>query len=146
MSAAAESLGMSASTSQASSSVNTLTPPPGPCLLAAGDGACLCALLTLDPQADQGADLAAELDRLVLGEVAEMLHFQLAVGVLVDGERVDDAYRVGLAEPLELGDDLAVEVGVVESQYDQLHRSNCHVLALRLDLCSAPASGGSSAG
>jgi hypothetical protein len=24
-----------------------------------------------------------------------------------------------------------VEVGVVESQYDQLHRSNCHVLALR---------------
>ena len=32
-----------------------------------------------------------------------MLHFQLAVGVLVDGQRVDDAHRVACAEPLEFG-------------------------------------------
>ena len=38
----------------------------------AGLGALLQAFLALDAEADQGADLAAELDRLVLGEVAEV--------------------------------------------------------------------------
>ena len=59
-------------------------------------------------------------------QVAEVLDLDLAVGVLVDGERVDDAHRVALAQPLELGDDLAVEVGVVEAQNDQLDGSDCH--------------------
>ena len=34
--------------------------------LCAGEGACLHALLALDAEADQRADLATELDRLVL--------------------------------------------------------------------------------
>ena len=50
------------------------------------------------------------------------------VGVLVDGQRVDHAHGVALAQPLELGDDLAVEVGVLESQHDQLNRSDRHRL------------------
>ena len=57
-----------------------------------------------------------------------MLHLQITVGVLVDHERVDDAYRVGCAEPLQLGDDLTVEVGVTEPQHDELHWPDCHVL------------------
>jgi hypothetical protein len=42
-------------------------------------------------------DLAAELDRLVLGQVAQVLHLDLAGGVLVDDQRVDRAHGVGLA-------------------------------------------------
>ena len=56
-----------------------------------------------------------------------MLDLELARGVLVDGQRVDDADRVALAEPLELGDDLAVEVRVLEAQHDQLNGSNRHL-------------------
>jgi len=93
----------------------------------------LCSLFPRDAEPYERAELAAELDRLPFGEVAEMLNLQLTVFVLANGQRVDDAYRVALAEPLELGDDLAVKVGVVESQYDQLHRSNCHV-ALRFSI------------
>ena len=43
-----------------------------------------------------------------------MLDLKLAVCVLVDGQRVDDAHRVAFAEPLEFADDLAVEVRVAE--------------------------------
>ena len=125
-SAAAESLGMSSRTSQASSSVNTCDALGG--RLRTGDRAGLHALLALDPEADQRADLAAELDRLVLGEVAEVLHLDLALGVLVDGERVDHPHRVALAQPLELGDDLAVEVRVLEAQHQELNRSDCHLV------------------
>jgi len=50
-------------------------------------------------------------------------------GVLVDGQRVDHADRVALAQPLELGDDLAVEVGPLEAQHDQLNGSNRHRLS-----------------
>src|SRR6202012_3670891 len=85
--------------------------------------------LALDAQADQRADLAADLDRLLLGEVAEVLHLQLAVGVLVDDQRVDDAYGAAFAEPLQLGDDLTVEVGLTKPDHDELHRSDCHALA-----------------
>ena len=74
------------------------------------------ALLTLDAESDQGADLAAELDRFVLGEVAEMLDLDLAVGVLVDGQGVDHPDRVALAQPFQLLDDLPMEVRVVEPE------------------------------
>jgi hypothetical protein len=63
-------------------------------------GARVHALFALDAEADQGADLAAELDRLVLGEVAEMRDLDLSGGVLVDGERVDDAHRLALLQAL----------------------------------------------
>ena len=126
ISAAAESFGMSSRTSQASSSEKTCDAVGGG--LGARLGAGLHALLALDPEADQRADLAAELDRLVLGQVAQVRDLDLAVGVLVDGQRVDHAHRVALAQPLELGDDLAVEVGVLEAQHDQLNRSDRHCL------------------
>ena len=44
-----------------------------------------------------------------------MLHLDLSVGVLVHRERVDHAHGVALAQPLQLGDDLAVELGVTEA-------------------------------
>src|SRR5215217_2023809 len=81
---------------------------------------------SFDAQADQRADLGAELDRLILREVAEMLDLDLAVGVLVHGKRVDHAHRVARAKPLELRDDLAVEVRLVEAQDDELHWSYRH--------------------
>ena len=55
-----------------------------------------------------------------------MLDLDLPGGVLVDGQRVDDADRVALAQALELVDDLTVEVGVVEPQDDELYGSDCH--------------------
>ena len=55
------------------------------------------ALLAVDAEADQRADLAAQLDRLFGREVAEMLDLDLADAVLVDRQRVDHADRV--AEP-----------------------------------------------
>ena len=52
------------------------------------------------------------------GEVAEVGDLDLAVGVLVDGQGVDHPDGVALAQPLQLLDDLAVEVGVVEAQHE----------------------------
>src|SRR5262249_9508426 len=49
-------------------------------------GASFHALLALDLEADQRANLAAELDRLFLREVAEVHDLHLALRVLVDGE------------------------------------------------------------
>src|SRR4051812_1462066 len=94
-------------------------------LLACGRAG-LHALLALDPEADQRADRPAELLRLVAGEVAEVLDLQLAVGILVDGERVDDAHGLAGVQALELGDDLAAEVRVLEAQHDQLNGPDRH--------------------
>jgi hypothetical protein len=63
-------------------------------------GAGLHAFLAFDAETDQRADLAAELDRLVLGEVAQMRHLDLSVGVLVNRERVDDTHRVARLQTL----------------------------------------------
>ena len=71
-------------------------------LVSACDRACLEAFLAFDAEPDQGADLAAHLDRLVAGEVAQMLDLDLACRVLVHGERVDHAHRVAVAELLQL--------------------------------------------
>src|SRR6185369_15433297 len=90
------------------------------------------ALVALDAEADEGADLAAELSRLLLGQVAQMLDLDLAVRVLVDRERVDHAHRVALTQPFELGDDLAVELGMVKAQHDELDRSNRHDVSLQI--------------
>ena len=96
-------------------------------LLCADDGACLHSFLALDSEADQCADHGAELDRLVFRQVAEVLDLEVALGVLVDGQRVDHPHRVALAQPLELRDDLAVELRVLEAQHDELNRSNRHL-------------------
>jgi len=81
---------------------------------------------SIDAQADQGSDLASELDRLGLGQVAQVLDLDLPGRVLVDGQRVDHAYRVRLSQPFELGDDFAVELGVLEPEHDELDRSDGH--------------------
>ena len=55
-----------------------------------------------------------------------MLHLDLSLGVLVNGEAVDHAHGVFVMQALELGDDLAVEVRVLEPQDYELYRSDCH--------------------
>jgi hypothetical protein len=57
-----------------------------------------------------------------------MLDLELAGGVLVDGQRVDHAHGVALTQSLELGDDLAVELGLLEAQHDGLDGSDRHRL------------------
>ena len=52
-------------------------------------------------QADEGADLGAELDGLILGQVADAHHVHYAFGVLVERKRVDDPDRVALAQSFE---------------------------------------------
>ncbi len=98
-----------------------------------GEGAGLHSLLTLDPEADQSADHGSDLDRLVLCQGAEVLDLDLAVGVLEDGERVDHAHGVALLQAFQLLDDLTVEVRVLKTQDDELHRSDCHVFSFRCD-------------
>ena len=78
-------------------------------------------------ETDQRADLGTELERLVVRQVAEVLDLELALGVLVDGQCVDHTDGVALAQPLELGDDLAVELGVLEAEHDQLDWSDRHI-------------------
>jgi hypothetical protein len=74
-------------------------------------GGCLGALFTVDPETDQGADGAADLDRLIPGQVAEVGHLGLPVSVLVNREGVDHPDGAGVVKPLELVDDLTVKVG-----------------------------------
>ncbi len=121
MSAVAESFGMSSSTSQPSLLGEYVYAALSRSLFGARDRARLGSLFALDTEADQGADRAAELDRLVGGQVAEMLHLQLAIRVLVHGQRVDHVRHVACPQPLKFGDDLSAEVGLVEPQHDELH-------------------------
>ena len=68
--------------------------------LGADHGACRGPFFAFDPETDQGADDAAELDRLVAAQVAEVLHLDLAVGVLVNRQGVDHAHGVFVVQPL----------------------------------------------
>jgi hypothetical protein len=115
---------MSSRTSQACSSLEDVDAVGGG--LGAGLGALLQAFLTLDAQPDQGPDLAAQLDRLVFGQVAEVGHLDLTLGVLVDSQSVDHPDGVAVTQPLQLVDDLAMKVRVVEPEYQQLHRPDGH--------------------
>ena len=67
---------------------------------------------------------------LIQGEVAEVGHLDLALGVLVDRQGVDHPHGVAFAQPLQFVDDLAVEVGVVEPEYQQLHGPDGHGVSL----------------
>ena len=132
ISAAAESFGMSSRMSQLSSSVKACTPSAAACSAPATAPASTPSSPSM-PRPIKGADLAADLDCLVLSEVAEVLHLQLALGVLVDGRGVDHADRAARVEPLQFGDDLTVEVGMIEIEHDELNRTNCHFLSLSHD-------------
>ena len=102
-------------------------------------GARLHAFLALDAETDERTDLASELDRLLLAEVAEVHDLDLAVCVLVDGERVDHAHGVALAELLELLDDLPVELRVLESEHDELDWPDSHPYLLVVVRYRSPA-------
>src|SRR3954470_18728679 len=58
----------------------------------------------------------------------------LPFGVLGHRERVDHPHGVAVAEPLQLRDDLAVEVRVLKSQHDQLTGS----IAMMMHLSAVP--------
>ena len=60
-----------------------------------------------------------------------MRDLDLSVGVLVHRQRVDHAHRVALTQALELLDDLAVELRVVEAQHDELDWSDRHSRSFR---------------
>ncbi len=93
----------------------------GPCL-----GADLGALEAACAEADQRPDVRAELGGLALGEIAVLHRLDGAVLVLSDHQRVHEPDGVALPEPLELGQDLAAEVGLVEAQHQELHGSDGH--------------------
>src|SRR5947207_2595072 len=65
--------------------------------LCAGVGALLGPLLACDAEADERPDLRAELDRLLLAEVAQVLDLELPLRILVHRERVDHTHGVALA-------------------------------------------------
>src|SRR5262249_3307053 len=95
-------------------------------VLSADLGGRVQALLALDAETDECRHLAPDLDRLFAREVAQVLHLDRAVGVLVDGQRVDHAHGAAPAEALEFLDDLAVEVRMVEPDHQQLDRPDGH--------------------
>src|SRR5712691_9944024 len=71
-----------------------------------------------------------------------MRDFDLALRVLVHGERVDHANRVALLQVLERSDDLAVELGLAEADHEQLNRSDGHSDPFVVWLRSCRAGGG----
>jgi hypothetical protein len=59
------------------------------------------------PRPAQDADLAAGLDCLLPAKAAEVPGLQLA-SVLAGGQRADHGRQIAFAQPLQLGDDLAM--------------------------------------
>src|SRR5215208_2608391 len=55
-----------------------------------------------------------------------MRDLDLALGVLVYRERIDHAHRVALLQALQFGDDVAVELWVLEAEHDELNRPDGH--------------------
>jgi hypothetical protein len=94
--------------------------------LGAALGPDLEALLAGRTQPDEPAHQGAEGLLLVGAELAVVQHLDLAVGALVHAQGVDHPDQVVVAEPVQLLSDLALEVGVLEPQHQQLHRSNRH--------------------
>ena len=108
-SAAAESFGISSRTSQASSSEKTSMPSSA----AASAPAAAPASKPSSPSMPRPISAPTLLPSSIASswlQVAQVLDLELALGVLVDGKRVDHADGVALPQALELGDDLAVEV------------------------------------
>src|SRR5512132_1838460 len=113
--------------------------------LRARDRAGLHALFPGRSESQERSDDGPELLRLLLRELTSLQGGDLSVRVLVDHERVDHANRVITPQPLELVDDLALEIGLVEPQGDQLYRSDRHLTPPsiinshhRCAFCSAP--------
>ena len=125
--AAAESFGMSSSTSQTRLTRERLdaTLCSG---LRAGSGAGLETFFSFDAQSDQGADRRAELDRLILGQVAQMRDFdaRLQHPCTPQSSRSREWCRspAGAPAPSMIS---PWNSRVVEAEDDELNRSNCHL-------------------
>ena len=94
--------------------------------LGSEDCADLHAFLTVDSESNECADDAADLNGLVHSEIAEMGDLDVAVGVLVDRECIDHTDRAALFESFELVNNLPVEVGVIETEHEELNRTYRH--------------------
>src|SRR5204863_705476 len=70
---------------------------------------------------DQRSDDRTELQRLVLREVAVLDRLHVAFRVLLDEEQVDESDDIGVLQPLELRQDLARELRVLETNDEDLH-------------------------
>ena len=95
-------------------------------LAQAPDRAELHSLLACRAEADQSSHRGAEGKSLVRVEVAALQRLDHAVLGLAHGEQVDETDDLPVAQALELGPDLAVELGVVERDDEDLDRADCH--------------------
>jgi hypothetical protein len=82
--AEADPSGMSSSTSHAFSSQNTWMPS------AAARAPASAPALTLDPEPDQRTDRGAELDSLLVRQIAQVCNLDVASDLLVHCQRIDD--------------------------------------------------------
>src|SRR6476646_1051189 len=92
----------------------------------AEDGARLRGLLAADSEPDQRAREGAELLGLLERQVGDLDVLEVALVVLAHDEQVDEAGDVARLQPLELGEDLAGELWLVEAHDEQLDGSGDH--------------------
>src|SRR5436190_7258217 len=96
--------------------------PVCPCLRT-DDGAGLHAFFTGEAEPDEGSDGCAEVFGLVDRQVAPLEGGELTVQALLHGESVDEPDDAALTKTLQLLDDLAGELRLVETHDEQLHRA-----------------------
>ena len=85
------------------------------------------AILTVHAEADQRPDDRAELLRLLGTEVAGVEDVDARVFVLPDDRGIDHADDVRVLQPLQLLEDLALELGIFEAEDEHLHWSDRHL-------------------
>src|SRR4051794_17699844 len=102
--------------------------------LGTGDGSGPHPRLASQAEPEQRPDGCAEVFGLLDRQVAPLDGFEVAVEVLLDGEGVDEADDVALAQTSQLLDHLTAEVRLGEADHEQLYGSDGHVwlLAWRL--------------
>src|SRR5262245_8545748 len=90
------------------------------------DGTGLDSLLALHAEADERARDGAELFGLFLGEVRPLDFLDVAFRVFSDGDEIDQPHDLAVAQPIELGEDLALEFRIFEADHDHLNRPKRH--------------------
>ena len=93
----------------------------------AGHGSRLHALFAVDAEADQRTDLAAKLDRLVLGRGCSGAATSISPSASLWTASASITRTVSLSQPFQLLDDLTVEVRLAEAEHEQLYRANSHI-------------------
>src|SRR5512132_1325632 len=77
-------------------------------------------------ETDQRPHVGAELHRFVFAQVARVQRLDVALVVLPHDRQVDQADDVLVLQALELLEDLAFELRLVEADYEHLYRANSH--------------------